>query len=120
MNASTKVVSIHPYFKVHADRMDDAKATMRAFVEKTATEEKCLNYDFTINGDVVFCRESYEGAEGALAHLGNVGDLLQEMLSMSDLIRLEIHGSAWELEKLRGPLADHNPAWFVHECGLEG
>lgn len=120
MNASTNVVSIHPYFKVHEGKMDEAKAALRVFVEKTATEEKCLNYDFTINGDVVFCREAYVGGDGALAHLENVGEQLKAFLTISDLLRLEIHGSAWELDKLRGPLADLNPEWFVHECGVEG
>jgi hypothetical protein len=48
-----------------------------------------------------------------------VGALLGEMLKVSDLLRLEIHGPAAELEKLRGPLAEFKPAWFTFACGLE-
>jgi hypothetical protein len=90
-----------------------------AFVKKTAAEEKVLQYEFTINGDEVFCRESYQDAAGTLAHLANVGELLNELLTMSDLIRLEIHGPSDEIEKLKTPLASLRPAWFVLECGLK-
>ena len=114
----TNVVSIHPYFKAHPGKLAEFKAAMPAFVEKTAGEAKNLYYEFTCNGDEIFCREGYAGAEGVLAHLENVGPLLTEALKISDLIRLELHGPAEELEKLKGPLAEFKPAWFVRECGV--
>ena len=117
---SQPTVSIHPYFKVHAAQLDAAKALLPQFVEKTRSERLCVYYEFTISGDVVFYREAYRGAEGALAHLENVGALLGEMLKISDLERLEIHGPAGELEKLKGPLAGLKPAWFAYECGVPG
>ena len=106
-------VSLHPYFKVHPGKLDALKAALPAFIEKTATEENNLFYGFSINGDEVFCREGYVGAEGVLAHLDNVGALLAEALKIADLIRLEVHGPAEELDKLKGPLAHLKPAWFV-------
>jgi len=115
---SQPAVSIHPYFKVHPGKLEAARALLPKFVEKTNSEPNCIFYQFTINGDVVFCREAYAHAEGALAHLQNVGDILAEMLKVSDLIRLELHGPEQELEKLRGPLADLKPEWFVYETGL--
>jgi quinol monooxygenase YgiN len=93
--------------------MEAFKAGFPAFVEKTAKEEKNLFYEFTINGDEVFCREGYADAEGLLAHLENVGALLAEALKIADLIRLEVHGPAAEVEKLKGPMAHLNPAWFI-------
>ena len=57
-------------------------------------------------------------AEGVLAHLENVGKLLEEVLAIADLTRLEIHGPETELAKLRGPLAGFNPAFFVLEYGF--
>ena len=116
---SQPAVSIHPYFKIHPGKLEAAKALLPKFVEKTATEEKCVYYEFTVDGDVVFCREAYLGSEGTLAHLGNVGPLLDELLTMSDLARLEIHGPAEEIEKLKGPLASYKPTWFVYECGVK-
>jgi hypothetical protein len=113
MSALSNFVSLHPYFKVHPRKLDAVKAMFPRFVEKTATENKVLFYEFTANGDEIFCREAYENAEGLLAHLDNVGALLAELLTMGDLIRLEVHGPAEELEKLKGPLAHLNPAWFT-------
>lgn len=92
---------------------------MREFAAKTETEEKVLCYEFTLNGDEVFCREAYVGAEGVLEHLTNVGALLDRMLTLSDLTRLEIHGPAEELAKLRSPLGHLNPAWFTYEWGVK-
>ncbi len=115
---STPSVSLHPYFKVHPGKLDAAKALLPAFVEKTKSEPARIYYEFTINGDEVFCREAYADAAGTLAHLENVGALLGEMLKISDLIRLEVHGPAAELEKLQEPLAGLNPAWFAYECGV--
>ena len=64
---------------------------------------------------MLFCREAYENAEGLLAHLGNVGGLLAEVMKMADLTRIEVHGPAAELEKLKKPLADLNPVFFILE-----
>ena len=113
MKPLSNFVSLHPYFKVHPGKLEAFKAGFPAFREKTASEEKNLFYDFTVNGDEVFCREGYADAEGLLAHLENIGALLAEALKIADLIRLEVHGPAAQLEKLRGPLAHLNPAWFV-------
>ena len=115
MNTLCNFVSLHPYFKVHAGKLEMFKAAFPGFIEKTKTEEKNLFYGFTINGDEVFCREGYTDAEGILTHLENVGAMLAEAMKMADLIRLELHGPASELEKLRKPLAHLSPTWFVTE-----
>ena len=113
MSSLSNFVSIHPYFKVHPGKLETFKAAFPAFIEKTKSEEKNLFYEFSINGDEVFCREGYIGAEGLLAHLDNVGALLAEAFKIADLARLEIHGPAEELEKLKGPLAHLAPAFFT-------
>ena len=113
MSALSNFVSLHPYFKVHPGKLEAVKAAFTRFVEKTAIEEKNLFYEFTANGDEIFCREGYTDAEGVLAHLDNVGALLAEMLTRADLTRVEVHGPATELEKLKKPLAHLNPAWFA-------
>ena len=118
MSTSSDFVSLHPYFKVHFGKLEAIKAGFPRFVEKTASEKKNLFYGFSINGDEIFCREAYTDAEGVLAHLDNVGALLAEMLTMADLTRVEVHGPAAELEKLKAPLAHLNPAWFAIEASL--
>jgi quinol monooxygenase YgiN len=111
-------VSLHPYFRAHPGKLEAAKAMLRQFIEKTATENENLFYGFSINGDEIFCREAYESANGLLAHLDNVGALLTQMLKVADLTKIEVHGPAKELEKLKTPLAHLNPAWFTLEASV--
>lgn len=113
----SKVVSIHPYFRVQPGRMAEAKALLRRFIAETQNDAGCLYYDFSIRDDVVFCREAYVGAEGLLGHVSQVGATLGEFLGIAEVIRLEVHGAAEELEKLKGPLGGMNPEWFVFEVG---
>jgi len=119
MSLPANLVTIHPYFKAHAGNWDKIEELLTEFVATTKSEEKCLFYEFTVSGDEVFCREGYVGGEGVLAHLDNVGAILGKMLTLSDLTRLEFHGPAEEIDKLRGPLAHLNPAWFVLHSGIE-
>jgi hypothetical protein len=50
--------------------------------------------------------------------IDNVGAILQEALTISDLTRLEIHGPEEELAKLRDPLASLKPEFFTLEYGF--
>ena len=112
MSQLSRFVSLHPYFKVHPGKLEDFKAGFPVFVELTRAEPKNLFYEFSVNGDEVFCREGYVDAEGLLHHLDSVGALLAQAMTMADLIRVEVHGPAEELEKLREPLAHLKPEWF--------
>jgi hypothetical protein len=119
MKPHSNFVSLHPYFKAHPGKVEAAKAIFSRFVDKTATEGDNLFYGFSVNGDDMFCREAYGTGEGLLAHLENVSAPLAEMLKVADLIRVEVHGPAEELEKLKAPLAHLNPAWFTLEASVE-
>lgn len=118
MSSLSTAVSLHPYFKIQSGKVDEFTSGFPAFIERTSSEDGCLYYDFTLNGDEAFCREAYVDGDAALHHLGNVDDLLKKALSISTLVRLEIHGPEAELAKMRGPLAVLNPAWFVHQGGI--
>ena len=93
--------------------MPHLKAILPEFATKTRNETRNLFYEFTINGDEVFCREAYVNAEALLAHLDNVSAMLAQALTMAELVRIEVHGPAAELDKLKEPLSELNPAWFV-------
>ena len=118
MATQDKCCTIVPYFKVASGKLEAFKGLCEQFVEKTDEEPKCLYYGFSFDGDEDHCREGYEDAEGVLAHLENVGALLQEALKISELTRLEIHGPEEELAKLREPLADLNAQFFTLEYGF--
>ena len=118
MTAPENVVSIHPYFKVKPDQMTRAREFLRQMVARTSTESANLYYDFTINGDVVFCREAYVSAEGLLKHLENVGPVLAEFLKVAEVLRVEVHSARAHLDTLKAPLANLKPEWFAFECGV--
>lgn len=110
--------TIVPYFKVHDGKLPAFRSLCEQFVAKTRAEPECLYYGFSFDGDQIHCREGYTNAEGLLAHLENVGPLLQEALKISDITRLEVHGPETELTKLRQPLAELNPQFFTLEYGF--
>jgi len=118
MATQDKCCTIVPYFKVFSGKLADFKGLCEQFIEKTNEEPKCLYYGFSFDGEQVHCREGYEDAEGVLAHLNNVGSLLEEALKIADLTRLEIHGPETELAKLREPLTHLKPQFFILEYGF--
>lgn len=107
-----------PYFKVHTGKLGDFKALCDQFVARTSSEAKCVHYAFSFDGDNVHCREGYDDAQCVLAHLDNVGALLQEALKIADITRLEVHAPASEVEKLREPLKGLSPQFFTVEMGF--
>ncbi len=118
MATQDKCCTLVPYFKVHNDKLETFKELCTKFVEKTNDESKCLYYGFSFDEDQAHCREGYEDAEGVLTHLENIGSLFEEALTIADLTRLEVHGPEEELAKLRNPLANLKPQFFVLEYGF--
>ncbi|MDJ0816608.1 MAG: hypothetical protein QNJ58_10425 [Desulfobacterales bacterium] len=118
MATQDKCCTIVPYFKIESGKLAEFKDLCEKMVAKTQNEPKCLYYGFSFHEDEAHCREGYVDAEGALAHLENVGSLLEEGLKISELTRLEIHGPESELAKLREPTANLNPQFFTLEYGF--
>ncbi|HEX9782639.1 MAG TPA: hypothetical protein VGA56_07900 [Opitutaceae bacterium] len=118
MSTKDKCCTIVPYFRVSSENLKAFKKFCERFVAMTTSEPKCLYYGFSFSGDQVHCREGYEDADGLLAHLDNVGALLQEALKISELTRLEVHGPEEELAKLREPLGKLQPQFYTLEYGF--
>lgn len=118
MATPDRCCTIVPYFKVAPDKLAAFKAIGEQCVEQTRKEPKCLYYGFSFSGEEAHCREGYADAEGALAHLKNIGPLLGQALQIAALTRLEVHGPEEELAKLREPMAGLNPKYFTLECGF--
>ena len=116
----SNIVSIHPYFQTQEGKLEDFIALLPEFIAATKGEEKCHWYDFSISeSGVVHCREAYDGADGLLTHIGNVEALIGQALTFSDLVRVEVHGPAAELAKLKEPLKDLNPDYFTFHSGVD-
>ncbi|MEJ2693275.1 MAG: hypothetical protein P8166_09520 [Candidatus Thiodiazotropha sp.] len=75
-------------------------------------------FGFGFNGMQAHCREGYADAEAMLAHLENVAALLDQVLKIADITRLEVHAPAAEIDKLREPLSGLNPDLFTMETGF--
>ena len=54
-----------------------------------------------------------------LGHIAATHGKSEGELKLADLTRLEFHGPAAELDKLRPRCEPLNPAWFVLECGVK-
>jgi quinol monooxygenase YgiN len=102
-----------PYFEVNEGKLEEFKALGPKFVELTSNEAGVLYYAFSFSGQAAHCREGYVNAEAVLAHLANVDAVLKQALTISKITRLEVHGPAAEIEKLRTPLAGLNPQYFM-------
>ena len=111
-------VTIAPYFQIKPGQADAFRELTSRFIARAETEEKILYYGFSYNGDQAHCREGYADAEGALHHLQNVGALIEESGQYADIVRLEVHGIAAELDQLRDPLKDMPVEWFTLESGF--
>ena len=120
MATTDTCVTIQPYFVVQEGELENVRSYVERFVELTKSESDCLYYGFTFFGNKLHCREGYGSGDGALAHLDNVGTLLKELLDSGkvELTDLQIHGPEQELAKLREPLADLNPSYWVLEYGF--
>ena len=118
MSTQDRCCTIVPYFKIAGGQLAAFKKLCEQFMTKTKLEPKCLYYGFSFDGDQAHCREGYADADGLLAHLDNVGAILEESLKIAELTRLEIHGPETELAKLREPLAKLKPQFFTLEYGF--
>ncbi len=107
-----------PYFEVQDGQLEAFKALGPQFVARTRTEPGCMHYAFSFSGNIAHCREGYVDADAILAHLKNVGELLEQALKIAKIVRLEVHAPAAEVEKLRGPMASMNPQFFVLDEGI--
>ncbi len=118
MSTNDTCCTIVPYFRVSGTNLEAFKLLCAKAVEETSEEPKCLFYGYSFAGDMAFCREGYEDAQGVLAHLKKVTPVLREMLALSELVKLEIHGPKTEIDQLREPLAEMNPTFYTLEYGF--
>jgi len=115
-----KEIQITAKFKIQKGKVDEFKKIASACVLAVAKNEKgkgALQYDWFFSPDNSVCivRETYTDSNAVLAHMGNVGELLGQLLGMSDF-ELEIYGNpSEELQKAGAPL---NPKVYSFYQGL--
>ncbi len=118
MASTDTVCTLVPYSTVNPGQIGAFRALCNQFVARTRGERGCVHYAFSFDGDAVHCREGYDDAATVLAHLDNVGALLQQALKIAQITRLEVHAPPAELDTLRAPLAGLKPQFFNVEYGF--
>ncbi len=120
MELDDTVVSIHPYYKINKENMEAFRRIADDLIETTRGEMGCLYYGFSFSNELVHCREAYKNAETLLAHLDNVSDLRKRLGMIVEILRIEIHGPAQEIAKLKEfePLKKLSPSYFILEGGF--
>lgn len=121
MSTFDNAISINPYFKIPDGKMEECKGFLAQFCELVkANEANCLFFNFTFKGNEFCCREAYTDAAAVQHHLENCGPALGEMLGAgaAELLRIEVHGPAAELDKLKEAFAAFNPDYYESELGI--
>ena len=120
MNYSDNAVSIHSYFKISDENLQGFKRLSVDLIEVTRGEMGCLFYGFSYADGEAYCREGYKDADSLVSHLDNVSDLFEKLVSISELVRLEVHGPQDEITKLREwpSIKKLNPKYYLVEGGF--
>ena len=112
MKLNNDFCTIVPYFKINDGALEQAKSITKQLVSSTQKESGCLFYNFTFNDQIMHCREGYINAAALLEHIENTKNLIAELLSISEIVQLEVHGPKAELQKLYEHLAPMSPVYY--------
>lgn len=115
-----KKIQITAKFKIHEEKTDEFKNIAKQCIDKVNENEKgkgAIQYDWFFSPDEKECvvRETYINSGAVMAHMGNVGELLGQLLGMSDF-ELEIYGDPSEELKQAG--AALNPKVYSFFNGI--
>jgi quinol monooxygenase YgiN len=108
---------IGTYFKIQDGKEEEFKGLCERLVEKTQRHTGCFHCSFSFNSDESYWHQVYRDAEAAIANLPNVGQVLQDMTEIADVVRLEMHARQSELPKLSG-FSELQPHYFTIEYGF--
>jgi quinol monooxygenase YgiN len=95
----TSTKQTYPYlsveFTITPGRNDAFKSLAHQLTEKTSKESGTLAYEWYFSSDESKCHlvELYKDSGAILAHLNNVGPILQELLETSKVTRFEVFGN---------------------------
>ena len=113
-----KNIQITAKFKISKGKLEEFKQIAKECVSAVKANEKdALQYDWYFNSDQTECvvRETYTDSNAVMAHMGNVGELLGQLLSMSEF-ELEVYGNM--SEELQNAAAAMKPKVYSFYKGL--
>jgi quinol monooxygenase YgiN len=113
-----KKIQITAKFKIHTGKAEEfKKIAAQCITSVKANEPGALQYDWFFNMGETECvvRETYKDSNEVLVHMGNIGALLGQLLTMSDF-DLEVYGNL--SEELKKAAAGLNPKVYFFYQGL--
>merc|ERR1711907_856728 len=112
------LMTIQPTFTVKD--WEVAGPIMAEFVEATEKEDGCIYYGWSKSDDKLFCREAYVDAAAVIKHLENVGALVGKLTeSAAKLEKIELHGTAAELDKCKGMMDAFGTTYWTIDSGFQ-
>lgn len=113
-------IQITAKFKIHEGKVEDFKKIVGECVIKVKENEQgkgALQYDWFFSPDQTECvvREAYIDSNAVMTHMGNVGELLGQLFSISEF-NLEVYGNP--SEELQQAASSLNPKVFSFYNGL--
>ena len=115
-----KKIHVTARFKIHKGKLEEFKKIAAECVAKVKENEEgkgALQYDWFFSPDNSECivRETYTDSNAVMAHMGNVGEELGQLLGMSDF-ELEVYGNP--SEEVQQAAAALNPKVYQFYQGL--
>lgn len=118
MSTFDNAITIHPYFKIKEGQMEACKSFLTQFCEKVASEGGASTTTSLSRRMCCSAERPIETPPRCSRIWKTAVRLLGEFGKITEVMRVEVHGPAAELEKLKAGLAGLNPEYFVCECGI--
>lgn len=90
-----KQIKVTALFKIKEGKLNEFKQLVPSLIHAVKKNEPgAVTYDWYLNEEAMECMvlETYADSQAVLAHSANLGELLQKLLGISDLI-LEVFGN---------------------------
>lgn len=115
-----KKIQITAKFKIHPGKVEEFKKNANDAIAIVTEKEKgktCLQYDWFFSPDETECvvRETYTDSNAVMTHLGNVGEVLGQLLAISDFTG-EFYGPV--SDEVKNATAPFNPKLYSFYHGL--
>jgi quinol monooxygenase YgiN len=115
-----KKIQITAKFKIHPGKVEEFKKISHNAIAIVAEKEKgktCLQYDWFFSPDETECvvRETYTDSNAVMTHLGNVGEILGQAISIADF-SAELYGPL--SDELKNATAPFDPKIYSFFHGL--
>jgi len=104
-------VSTITYYEVRD--MDSFANLTVEIAEAKKLEPTVLSCSFSFNGNQVMCKESYDTADSAKAHLDSSAPLAKRAAESADILKVEVMGPEEQLEKLRETFNEVNVMFWA-------